>query len=196
MGRYIVGITGASGVIYGIRLVDELLKAGMEIELVVSRPAVIVMGQEMGWPVAEDNMHNYLLDYWTGSALTLYDNNDIAAPIASGSYLVNGMLIVPCTMATAAAVAMGASRNLIERSADVMLKERRPLIVMPRETPLSSTHLRNLLALSDAGAHVIPAMPGFYTNPRTIDDMVKFMVGKVLDSLAIPHQLFGRYTGK
>jgi 4-hydroxy-3-polyprenylbenzoate decarboxylase len=122
-----------------------------------------------------------------------WDHADFYAPIASGSHLTDGMVIAPCSMKTAAAVAHGLSSGLIERAADVTLKERRPLIVVPRETPFSVIHLENLLALARAGAHVVPAMPAFYHQPKSIDDLVAFVVGRILDHLGVPHTLVPRW---
>ena len=125
--------------------------------------------------------------------IAVYDDADIAAPIASGSFRVDGMVVILCTMASIAALAGGYARSLLERAADVMLKEKKPLLLVPRETPLSSIHLRNMLLLAEAGAHIIPAMPAFYTHPATVEDMVNFVVGKVLDAMGIEHNLFKRY---
>jgi 4-hydroxy-3-polyprenylbenzoate decarboxylase len=133
------------------------------------------------------------LDRRYGGRVTWWEPTNFYSPIASGSHLNQGMIIAPCSMKTAAAVAHGLSASLIERAADVTLKERRPLIVVPRETPLSSIHLENLLALSRAGAHVVAAMPAFYHHPKSIDDLVTFVVGRVLDHLGVPHDLVPRW---
>lgn len=191
MPRYIVALTGASGAVYGITLARELMARGYEIHLIASEPAKIVIAQELKWdPVLdwEEAFHKYL-----PGQLVYYENSDIAAPVASGSFITSGMVIIPCTMSTAAAVANGLSNNLIERAADVMLKEKRQLIIVPRETPLSVVHLRNLLELAQMGVQIIPAMPGFYHDPHTIKDLVDFVVGKVMDSMNIEHNLFHRY---
>ena len=192
MARYIIGITGASGVVYGLRLVEFLLNQNYEVHLVVTDPARIVIAQEMKWDIEEDWKLAIQSHLPTGD-LIIYDNSSIAAPIASGSFRVDGMLVIPCTMASIAAFANGSARSLLERSADVMLKEKRPLIVVPRETPLSAIHLRNMLSLAEAGAHIVPAMPAFYADPATIGDLVDFLVGKVLDAMDIEHGLFRRY---
>lgn len=192
MARYIVGITGASGVVYGLRLVDFLLDHNYEVHLVVTDPARIVIAQEMKWDI-ERNWKSSIQNHLPTGNLIVYDNSDIAAPIASGSFRVDGMIVIPCTMASIAAFANGSARNLLERSADVMLKEKKPLIVVPRETPLSAIHLRNMLSLAEVGAHIVPAMPAFYADPVTIEDLVDFLVGKVLDALDIEHGLFRRY---
>lgn len=192
MNRYIVAITGASGVIYGVNLIKTLLKRGDEIHLVVSDPACLVMQQELGWTLDAPPQIS-LRHYFSADNLFLYNNADIAAGIASGSFITDGMIIIPCSMSTLASVAMGLSGNLIERAADVMLKEHRPLVIVPRETPLSSIHLRNMLTLSDMGVAVVPAMPAFYYDPESVEEMVAFVVGKVLDVMKIPHEEFRRY---
>lgn len=192
MSRYVIALTGASGVIYGVRLAKELLDRGNEIHLVVSEPACLVINYELGWDFngkIEDAFRKYL----PGGNLFCYENSDIGARLASGSFLSDGMVVIPCTMSTVSAIAHGNSNNLIERTADVMLKEKRPLIVVPRETPLSIVHLRNLLCLAEMGVHVVPAMPGFYGNTETIDDLIAFVVGKVMDAMKIPHNIFKRY---
>jgi len=192
MPRYIVAITGASGVVYGIRLTETLLDLGYEVHLVVSQPGVLVIQQEMGWELGErpgQSLHSFFCQ----PNLYLYNNADIAARLASGSFITEGMVIVPCTMSTLAAVAHGSSNNLIERAADVMIKEHRPLTIVPRETPLSAIHLRNMLALAEMGVAIVPAMPAFYHQPQTIEDMVDFMTGKILDALRIPNDSFRRY---
>jgi len=187
-----VAITGASGVIYGVRLVEELLKSGRQVHLIVSEAGALVMEQELGWDL-QVGLGEALRQHFSQPDLVIYDNDDIAALPASGSFLNSGMVVIPCTMATLSAIAHGSARTLIERAADVALKERRPLLVVPRETPLNSIHLRNMLTLSELGAHVIPAMPGFYHGPMNLGDMVDFVVGKVLDNMGISHQLFARY---
>jgi len=189
--RYIVALTGASGVIYGIKLVQELLVRDFEVHLVASQPACEVIKQELGWEF-EDSLESTFYRYLPGN-MCFYRNSDIAANIASGSFITEGMIVIPCTMSTISAIAHGTSKNLIERAADVMLKEKRRLIVVPREMPLSSIHLRNMLSLAEMGVHVVPAMPGFYNRPRSIDDMIAFVVGKVMDIMRIPHDLFQRY---
>ncbi len=192
MGRYIVAITGASGVVYGINLVRVLLAKGYEVHLVISEPARLVLKQELGWEI-DAHLEKSLRHYFAEGELFLYNNADIAARIASGSFITDGMVIVPCTMSTLASVAHGLSDNLIERAADVMLKEQRPLVIVPRETPLSAIHLRNMLSLADMGVAVVPAMPAFYHQPATIDELISFVVGKILDVMKIPHEEFRRY---
>lgn len=190
MANYVVALTGASGIIYGIRLAEELLQRKHTVHLVASRAAYIVMEQELGWRL---NQHRQSWQPYLPGDLHIYANEDIDASIASGSFITEAMIVIPCTMATVSALACGSSRSLAERAADVALKEKRTLIVVPRETPLNTVHLRNMLALSEMGVHIIPAMPAFYHKPATLDDMVNFMVGKVLDALRIENSLYRRY---
>jgi 4-hydroxy-3-polyprenylbenzoate decarboxylase len=192
MPKYIVAITGASGVIYGVKLAEALLAEGFEVHMVVSQPGCLVLKHEMGWELG-DHPEESLRKYFPQPGLYLYNNADIAARLASGSFISEGMVIVPCTMSTVAAVANGLSNNLIERTADVMLKERRPLIIVPRETPLSVVHLRNMLYLAEMGVAIVPAMPGYYHQPKSIDEMVSFMTGKILDMMRISNNSFQRY---
>ena len=192
MQKYIVAITGASGVIYGVTLAEALLDRGYEVHLVVSEPACLVMKQELGWELG-DHPEQSLRQYFPQPNLYLYNNNDIAARLASGSFITEGMVVVPCTMSTVASVANGLSNNLIERTADVMLKERRPLVLVPRETPLSVVHLRNLLHLAEMGVAIVPAMPGFYHRPQSINELLSFMTGKILDIMRISNESFSRY---
>ncbi len=193
MADYVVAFTGASGIIYGIRLVEELLLLDNSVHLIVSEPAKIVIFDEMNLEI-EKKIMEWKLN--CPGRIIVYDNDNIAASLASGSFISQAMVVIPCSMASLSAIAVGSSRSLIERAADVMLKERRKLILVPRETPLSSIHLRNMLNLSEMGAQIIPAMPAFYHKPESIDDLVSFLVGKVLDSLGLNNQLFKRYEGK
>ncbi len=188
--RIVVGISGASGTVYGTRLVETLVRLGWEVHLLVSQSAWKVMQAELGIEGASPSTPLTrwlkLTDEEARDRIRTYNVRDIAAPMASGTFRAKAMIVMPCSMKTVAAMAHGYSDNLLTRCADCFLKEKRPLVVVPRETPLSSIHLRNLATLADAGAHVIPAMPGFYHNPATIDDLVDFMVMKVLESLDIP----------
>lgn len=186
MKKFIVGITGASGSIYGIRLVEELLKNNMQVHLVVTENGRKFIECEMGEDA--ENLIIRLKDAYCN--LVTHEINNTSSPIASGLFKTNGMIIMPCSMATLGEIAMGISKNLLGRSAEVCLKERRKLIIVPRETPLNNIHLRNMLYLSEAGAEVLPAMPGFYMKPETVNDMVDFIVGKVLDALSIKNNLF------
>lgn len=190
---YIVGITGASGAIYGVRLVQELLRQECIVHLVVTEAGWQVFSEELDWDVT--NREALLKAHFpAGNAELLYHGlRDFTAPIASGSYRADAMIIIPCSMGTLSGIAHGASGNLLERTADVMLKERKKLIIVPRETPLNSIQLENMYKLSQAGAHILPAMPGFYHKPESMDDLVNFLVGKALDAMGVSHQMFRRW---
>ena len=182
--RLVVAITGASGVVYGKRLL-EVLEGKSETHLIISRASEKLIEHELGTTKRE----------LAKLANNVYDEGDLCAPIASGSFRTDGMVIIPCSMKTLAGVASGYSENLILRAADVTMKESRRLVLVPRETPLSSVHLRNLLELSMQGVVIVPAMPAFYYGPKTVKDLVDFVVGKVLDSLGIKHELYKRWPG-
>jgi 4-hydroxy-3-polyprenylbenzoate decarboxylase len=183
--RIVVGFSGASGIIYGIRLLEVLKEKGVETHLIISRGAGETLALET----------SYSLDYVKSLASVTYRINDIAASVASGSFKTNGMVIIPCSMKTLSGIALGYSDNLLLRAAEVTLKERRPLILVPRETPLNLIHLRNMLRAAQAGAIILPAMPAFYHKPKTIDDLINHLVGKILDILGIEHELFKRWKG-
>ncbi len=174
--KVLVGITGASGVEYALNLLRRLRELGVEHECVVSDAAKRIIEVETRAEVPE-----------------CYSEHEIHAPFASGSSAPDAMVVIPCSMKTLAAIAAGYSGNLITRSADVMLKERRKLVLVPRETPLNAIHLRNMLALAEMGAVILPAMPAFYHRPATIQDMLDFIAGKVLDVLGIEHTLYRRW---
>ncbi len=198
--RVVVGITGASGALYAVRTLAALIDAGVEIELVVSEYGHRLLHDELGADVTVDGLPVYLAARYGvsasgGSAFVVHRNRDVGASIASGSHPCDAMVIVPCSMKTLAGVAHGLSRNLIERAADVVLKERRRLVIVPRETPLSLPQLRNMVACAEAGAHLLPAMPAFYQRPRTLDDLADFVAGKILSALDIDHQLYPAWTG-
>jgi 4-hydroxy-3-polyprenylbenzoate decarboxylase len=193
----VVAMTGASGAAYGVRLLEVLLRAGRTVHLTLSPAATEVMAQEMGRSVKLDRFTpTDLFGYPPPSDWRLHYHHyrDFGAGIASGSFLTGGMAICPCSMGTAAAVAHGLSQNLIHRAADVHLKERRKLILVPRETPLHLVQLRNLVACAEAGAVVLPAMPAFYTQPQTLDDILDFVVGRVCDQLGVEHRLLKRWS--
>jgi 4-hydroxy-3-polyprenylbenzoate decarboxylase len=194
MASYTLAITGASGAVYGVTLLDRLTEAGHDVALVVSPDGVTVVKEETGidWS-GEASRVRRAVERRYGGRVTWWEPGNFYAPIASGSHLTDGMIIAPCSMKTVAAVAHGLSASLIERAADVTLKERRRLVVVPRETPLSSIHLENLLTLSRAGAHVVAAMPAFYHRPKSIDDLTAFVVGRVLDHLGVEHDLVPRW---
>jgi 4-hydroxy-3-polyprenylbenzoate decarboxylase len=193
----VLAMTGASGAPYGVRLLEVLLRAGRTVHLVLSPAAALVLEQELDRRVQPGRFE--LRDLLGEAAADLpgrvqyHDYRDFRAGIASGSFRTAGMVICPCSMGTAAAVAHGLSQNLIHRAADVHLKERRPLILVPRETPLGLVQLRNLAACAEAGAVVLPAMPAFYTRPQGLQDVVDFIVGRVCDQLGVEHQLFRRW---
>jgi len=194
-----VGVTGASGAIYAVRTVAALLERGCRVEVVVSEFGRRLLREELGPTAVVDALAAYLRErYGDGidrGTLLLHSNKDAGATIASGSYECAGMVIVPCSMKTLAGVANGLSRNLVERAADVVLKERRRLVMVPRETPMSLPQLRNLVSCAEAGAIVLPAMPAFYQHPRTLDDLADFMAGKILSALGLEHELYPAWTG-
>lgn len=196
MGRYTVAITGASGSVYGLRLTEQLVLAGHEVAVILTQAGREVMAYELEFDLPEEDPATALIRYLElpkETPLRVAYECDLFDPLASGSHHVDAMAVCPASMGFCASVAAGLARDLPERAADVMLKERRPLVLVPRETPLSLVHLRNLTALTEAGAVVCPAMPAFYQHPETIDDLVNFVVGKVLDVLRVPHDLFTRW---
>ena len=198
--RYTVAITGASGALYAVRTVAALLQQGCELDLVVSDYGRRLLIDELGKEAALDRLMPYLEQkYGTGVGRGRYEvlsNRDLGATIASGSRPTKGMAIVPCSMKSLAGVANGLSRNLVERAADVMLKERKPLVLVPRETPMSLPQLRNMVLCAEAGAVVLPAMPGFYHLPKTLDDLADFLAGKILSALGLEQQLCADWTGR
>ena len=196
MKKIIVGITGASGVILGERLVRALLDTGNEVHAILSQSGVTVFGEEMGLHLGRthaDIRKNFLKHYGNSKKLDVAPADDFAAKISSGSSSIDAMVVAPCSMSTAACIATGVNMNLIHRAASVSMKERRPLIVVPRESPLSTIHLENLLKLSQVGVFVVPATTAFYHNPKNVNEMVDFTVGRVLDILKIKHKLFKRW---
>lgn len=194
---FTVAMTGASGLQYGMKLVQCLLQQEQQVNLLLTSAAYVVADMELGLslPGNPARLKQFLAEHWDMdmSKLSIYHNNDWSAPIASGTTTCEAMVIVPCTSGCLAAVASGMSDNLIERAADVMLKEGKRLILVHRETPLSAIHLENSLTLVRAGATIMPANPGFYHRPETVDDMVDFMVARILDHLKVPHQLMARW---
>lgn len=191
--RYVIGITGASGSVYGIRLAEVLLSLGYSVHLVISNAGWRVLKEEMDWSASgRDEMLTQHFGHLPGK-LVYHSFSDIGASIASGSFRVKAMIIIPCSMGTLANIAGGMSTNLMTRAADVMIKEERKLVIVPRETPLHAIHLENMLKLARLGVSIVPAMPAFYYRPKTLEDAVDFMVGKVLDLLGIDHDLFERW---
>lgn len=224
MKKIVVGITGASGAIYAMRLLEVLIAAGCQVHLTISPAATQVFRTELGLTVELDHfdasqltrsdeeiaadsklsqlysskanhaMSSVFSDSDISAAQLVYHrHDDFSAGIASGSFLTDGMVICPCSMGTLASIATGMSRNLIQRAADVHLKERRPLIVVPRETPLGAIQLDNMKRLAEAGGIILAAMPGFYHHPVTIHDLVDFVVGRICDQLGIEHKLHERW---
>jgi 4-hydroxy-3-polyprenylbenzoate decarboxylase len=196
-----IAVTGASGAMYATRTVAALLERGVHVELIVSDYGRRLLRDELGEQAAVERILPYLKEKYgcdgKASQLTLHSNRDLGATIASGSHLCSGMAIVPCSMKTLAGVAHGLSRNLVERAADVMLKEKRPLVVVPRETPMSLPQLKNMVLCAEAGAMILPAMPAFYQLPKTIDDLADFMAGKILSALGFTgHDLYRPWTGQ
>jgi 4-hydroxy-3-polyprenylbenzoate decarboxylase len=192
----VLAMTGASGTPYGVRLLETLLRAGRAVHLVISPAGAEVLAQEMDRRVDLNRFQlgDCLLKDTDLSRLHYHHFRDFSAGIASGSFLTAGMVVCPCSMGTAAAIAHGLSQNLIHRAADVHLKERRKLILVPRETPLHLVQLRNLAECAEAGAVVLPAMPAFYTKPQSIDDMIDFVVGRICDQLGVAHELLKRWS--
>jgi flavin prenyltransferase len=211
MGTYTIAITGASGSIYGVRLLTYLLKKKHTVYLTVTKEGGLILKEEVGLDWKEDQIEKEMKpqkeiekeiekkirrDLKIKEAnLHFFREDNLSASIASGSAKVDAMIVIPCSMKSLSGIACGYANNLVERAADVMLKERRALILVPRETPLNSIHLRNMLVLSEMGVKIIPAMPAFYSHPETMDDLVNFVVGKVLDSLGIKNNLFRRWQG-
>ncbi|RAV18526.1 UbiX family flavin prenyltransferase [Paenibacillus contaminans] len=190
---WVIGITGASGAAYGELLCRHLLSLGKTIHLVISDAGWRVLRDELGWNASrrQETLERHFGDL--PGKLIYHPVQDIGASIASGSFRTQGMVIIPCSMGTLSGIAHGSSDNLLERTADVMLKEGRRLIIVPRETPLHEIHLENMLKLSRMGVTVIPAMPAFYQQPKSLEDIVRFLVGKVLDTMDVDHQLFRRW---
>jgi 4-hydroxy-3-polyprenylbenzoate decarboxylase len=188
----VVAITGASGAPYAVRLLQGLAAAGRHIQLIVSSHGLRLLATEMAIETVDALRTRVGADVWD-RLVTVFDDGDRGAVPASGSALSAGMVICPCSMGTLSAIAVGASRSLVERAADVALKERRPLVLVPRETPLSAIHLENMLRVTRAGAVVMPAAPGFYHRPTTIDELVDFIVARVLDHLGVEHAIGARW---
>ena len=192
-----LALTGASGMPYGLRVLECLIRAGASVGLVYSPAAQIVAKQEcdLVFPAQPREATRYFSERYGAKRgqLVVYGRDDWMAPIASGSAPADAMAVCPCTMGTLGAIACGLADNLIERAADVMLKERRPLVLVPRETPLSAIHLDNMARLARAGATILPPAPGFYGKPSTVDELVDFVVARILDHLAVPNTLLPRW---
>jgi 4-hydroxy-3-polyprenylbenzoate decarboxylase len=194
----VLAMTGASGAPYAVRLLEVLLRGGHEVHLMISSSGAAVLQQELGLQVNPQQFQlAQLLPNVAGSELPgkviFHQHNDYFAPVASGSFLTRGMIVCPCSGSTLSGIAHGSSQNLIQRSADVHLKEKRKLILVPRETPLSLVYLDNLRKAAEAGAVILPAMPGWYHGVRDLQDLIDFIVARILDQLGIEHQLMKRW---
>ena len=197
--QIIVAVTGASGAISAGRLLRALLLDGHTVHLVLSKYGRYLLTEELGFDPAAESVTAFLERlYGEGirrGVVHEYRCSDMTCALASGSMRIHGMAVVPCSMKTLAGIAAGLADNLIERAADVALKERRPLVLAPRETPLNLIHLRNMTTVAEAGASLVPAMPAFYQQPGSFDDLADFIAGRVLDQLGIENELFNRWTG-
>ncbi len=189
MKKFIVSITGASGIIYGIRLIQELTK-DFQLDLILSKSAINVMKFETEFIDIKE-----LKDFLNNFSLNFYSEEQIDAPPASGSYKADGMFIVPCSMKTLSSIANGYADNLITRTADVMIKEARKIVICPREMPLSAIHLENMLKLAKLGVIIAPPIPAFYHKPESIEEIINFVVGKLLDCMGIENNLYRRWNG-
>jgi flavin prenyltransferase len=196
---FALAITGASGALYAMRTMAALLERECHLEVVVSDYGKRLLHDELGEGASVNRLREYLVERYGEPAkrgtFTVLSNKDLGATIASGSHDCEGMVIVPCSMKTLAGVAHGLSRNLVERAADVMLKEKRRLVIVPREAPMSLPQLKNLVLCAEAGAMILPAMPAFYQMPKTLDDLADFMAGKILSALGFSQDLYPKWNG-
>ena len=195
MKKYVFAITGASGSIFGMRVLEHLIKKA-EVHLVISSPSFPIIRQETGmdWSGKTDAaIEKKIRAHLRTSRLHYYNEHNLFAPPASGSFKTDGMFVVPCTMKTLAGIANGYADNLLERAADVMIKEGRPLLISPREMPLSAIHLENMLKLSRLGVRIAPPIPAFYHKPKDMDDIIDFVAGKILDCFGVEHELYKRW---
>ncbi len=192
-----LAITGASGAPYSKRLLEVLLSQGIKVHLMVSAAARILLADELNWKLparASDVQKQLVAEFGCNEeSLQVYGEQQWSSPLASGSHCIPTMIVCPCTMGTLSAISVGASDNLINRAADVMIKEQRKLIIVPRETPFSPIHLENMLKLSRIGVCVLPPNPGFYFNPSSLEEIIDFVVAKILDQAGIKHQLSQRW---
>ena len=191
--RFVLGMTGASGAPYAVELLKTLCDRGCEVHLTISRSAVQVLREELELVVDLKRFRPETFGEFDASRLHYHHHEDFSAGIASGSFRTSGMVVSPCSMSTLASISQGLTANLIARAADVHLKERRKLILVPRETPLSLIHLENMVRVTAAGAVVLPAMPGWYHRPTSLDDLVKFIVGRICDQLGLDNALIPRW---
>ncbi|MFZ0565053.1 MAG: flavin prenyltransferase UbiX [Chlamydiales bacterium] len=193
MGRYVLGVSGASGFILAYRAIRIFGELGHDIELVITPSALYTAAIELGEEFKTIKRFVAQFSPLVREKIQIHSVNDLGAAIASGSYLTDGMLIIPCSMSTVGALSVGLTDNTLRRAADVTLKEGRPLVIVPRETPLSEIHLENLLRLSRRGVTIIPPVPAWYTLPQTLEDIENFIVGKALDAFKIEHHLYQRW---
>ncbi|KSV57457.1 UbiX family flavin prenyltransferase [Acetivibrio ethanolgignens] len=195
MKTWIVGVTGASGSVYALRTIEALLEAGSQVHIVFSEMAEKVVPYETG--LAKEEFYQRLSEHFTRDKdFFPEENTDMFAGIASGSYPCDGMVIVPASMSTIGQLAAGYTPSLLTRAADVCLKQRRPLLIVPRETPLTTIHLRNMTTLSECGGVILPASPGFYKHPSSMEEIIDFTVGRILDCLKVENQLYHRWKGE
>ena len=201
---FIVALSGASGALYGLTLIRELLAAGFDVDMLITKAGLLITRQEAGLEledpdrIAEDILESFKAgngDLDIKGRLTYTPPDEMVSPLASGSSLRRVMIICPCSMGSLARVATGLSTNLIERAADCILKEGGRLVIVPRETPFSTIHLKNMLTLSEMGVTIVPAMPAFYQGPETIEDIINFVTGKILDTLGVENNLYKRWNG-
>ncbi len=197
--RIVSAVTGASGALYAVRFLKACLEGGVEVDLVVSEYGNRLLIEELGLNLKTESVEAWLDRSYGPSkragTITRHSPNDLGSSIASGSQRWDGMTVIPCSMKTLSGIAHGTSSNLIERAADVTLKERRPLVLVPRETPLNLVHIENLRSAALAGAAIVPAMPAFYQKPKTLEDLADFVAGRVLSLLGIEHRLFAPWEG-
>lgn len=200
MGIYTIAITGASGSIYGVRLLKNLVQYGHKVYLTITKEGKLILKDEVGynWDGNEKAIEKKIKKdlHLLNANLEYFSEENLLSPISSGSSLVDAMIIIPCSMKTLSGIAHGYANNLIERAADVMIKESRTLILVPRETPLNTIHLRNMLLLSEIGVKIIPPIPAFYNHPKNIDQIINFIIGKILDSLGLKNNLYKRWREK
>lgn len=199
MGKYIVGITGATGSLYADRVIRKLLAMGHEVHLCITDAGRLVARSELDWTwedsASPGEIEAALRSYYGSEALRYYDLHSIGARIASGSFRTDGMVVVPCSMGTLSAIANGASHNLLERAADVVLKERGRLVLVARETPFNTIHLQNMLTLSQCGAVIMPACPSFYNQPASLEELADFFAARVLDQMGLHDESIKRWDG-
>jgi len=197
--RLVVAVTGASGALYAVRFLRATLRSAIDVDLVVSAYGRRLLIEECGLNLKTETLQQYIERDEPGvelsGSITLHRDQELGAPIASGSQRWMGMVVIPCSMKTLSGIAHGYASNLVERAADVTLKEGRPLVLVPRETPLNLIHLENMTQAMRAGAAIVPAMPAFYYGPRTFDDLADFVAGRVLSVLGLEHDLFTPWTG-